>query len=147
MSGRGKGKAKNKSPKSPEAKAITELCQILEHARDEFDNLEEDKQSKYKMPWKAAMQRFVDTHYPWFKLIINNPAMYAKFLRLLKDKEYGFTGAVLAFAAMGNLDEKPEDDKELEDVSPQQVNKMKDELPRMYEFDKILRKNPPPQSA
>ena len=131
--------------KSPESKAVTELCQILEHARDEFDNLKEDQQSKHKMPWKAAMQRFVATHYSQFKVL--SPPKYAKFLRILKDKEYGITAAVLAFAAMGNLDEKPEDDNELEDVSPLEVKEMNDNLPAMYEWDKILRENPPRQSA
>ena len=128
--------------KSPQAKAFTELGQILADARDEFENLEKDKQSKYKMTWSAALKRFIETHYPWFKILTNDPANYAKFLRILKDKDYGITAAILAFAAMGDLEEE-EDETELVVVSPEEVEKMKDELTSMYEFDNILRENPP----
>ena len=145
MSGQGKKMSPQAKVMSPQAKAFKELGQILANARDEFEELGEDKQSEYKMTWSTAMKRFVETYYPWFKTLSSNPAKYAKFLRKIKEPHFEITSAVLAFAAFGKFEE--DDEKELKDVPAEEANEIIEEIKNMCDFTKVMRENPPPESA
>ena len=132
---------------SREAKAFEELGQILADARDTFEKLDKDKQSDYEVTWNKGMSDFVASYYLFFKDL--SWQKYAELLRKIKDKNNGFTGAILAFAAWGQYEDEDEDGdgSGLQELPPEDVEEIKNNLPPMLKFKKILRENPPRQSA